>query len=250
MAESEDVTPAKTVRTHIFEAIEEFHEMEQSGALSPVRWDREVIHGVDRPVLTDVLAAQREYVSLEFVDTDGRARSRAFFDAWCDNRSITNKVCSEIRQCRIEWPMALLGNFWLQKHNHVWRRGRGSLLGVYMQQVAGLENFWLFWIWRPGLLCKQHRTLERNADEGSVAFDMSDTLDDRIEGAKASCEAAFKVVYDKLQELEDHAKDGGNFQPQLKTPIQMEASMTLISTSGSASSVLLKLTPGPPSKTT
>ena len=158
-AESEDLTPAKTVRTHIFEAIEEFHEMEQSGALSPVRWDREVIHGVDRPVLTDVLAAQREYVSLEFVDTDGRSRSRAFFDAWCDYRSITNKVCSEIRQCRIEWPMALLGNFWLQKHNHVWRRSRGLLLGVYMQQVAGLENFWLFWIWRPGLLCKQHQTL-------------------------------------------------------------------------------------------
>ena len=102
--------------------------------------------------------------------------------------------------------MALLGNFWLQRRDHVWRRGWGSLLGVYTQQVAGLENFWLFWIWHPGLLCKQNRTLGRNADEGSVAFDMSDTLVDRFEGAKASYEVAFEVVYDKLQELEDLLK--------------------------------------------
>jgi hypothetical protein len=91
-AESEDLTPAKTVRTHIFEAIEEFHEMEQSGALSPVRRDREGFHGVERPVLTDVLAVRREYVSLDFVDTDGRTRSRGLFDTWCDNRSIENKI--------------------------------------------------------------------------------------------------------------------------------------------------------------
>jgi hypothetical protein len=203
-AESEDLTPAKTVRTHIFEAIEEFHEMEQSGALSPVRRDREGFHGVERPVLTDLLAVRCEYVSLDFVDTDGRTRSRGLFDTWCGNRSIENKICSEVWQCRIEWPMALLENFWLQRRNHVWGRGWGSLLGVYTQQVAGLENFWLFWIWRPGLLCKQHRTLGRNADEGSVAFDMSDTLVDRIEGAKASCEAAFAVVNYEIRELEDH----------------------------------------------
>jgi hypothetical protein len=104
--------------------------------------------------------------------------------------------------------MTLWDNFWLQRRDHVGQRGWGSLLGVYMQQVAGSENFWLFWFWHPGLLRKQQQTLGRNADEGSVAFDMSDTLVDRIEGATASCEAAFAVVFDKLQELEDHAKDG------------------------------------------
>jgi hypothetical protein len=208
VAESEDLTLTKTVRTRIFEAIKEFHEMGQSGALSPVWRDREGFHGVERPMLTNALAVQRECVSLECVDTKGRTRSMALFDTGYGNRSIKDKVCSEVRPYHIEWPMALLGNFWLQRSDHIWRRGRGSLLGVYMQQVAGLENFWLFWIWHPGLLCKQHRTLGRNADEGSVTFDMSDTLVDRIEGAKASCEAAFEVVYDKLQELEDHAKDG------------------------------------------
>ena len=96
---------------------------------------------------------------------------------------------AENQQCTHEWPRALLQHFWLQRQNHSWRCGRGSMLGVHMQQEAFSGSFWLFWIWQPGLLCKQQRTLRRKSPDESVVFDMSSTLVDKMEGAKAECEA-------------------------------------------------------------
>jgi hypothetical protein len=81
-------------------------------------------------------------------------------------------------------------------------------LGVYLQQVADSENFWLFWFRHPGLLHQQQQTLGRNADKGSVAFDMSDGPVDRMEDNLNSCKQTFASMYDELQTLEDHAKDG------------------------------------------
>jgi hypothetical protein len=74
--------------------------------------------------------------------------------------------------------------------------------------VADSENFWLFWFWHPGLLHQQQQTLGRNADKGSVAFDMSDEPVDKMEDNSNGCEQTFASMYDELQELENHAKDG------------------------------------------
>ena len=45
-------TLAKTVRTHIFEVMEEFHEVEKSGNQLPMWRERGGFHGMKRPVLT------------------------------------------------------------------------------------------------------------------------------------------------------------------------------------------------------
>ena len=49
---------------------------------------------------------------------------------------------------------------------------------------------------------------------------MSDTLVDRIEGAKASCEAAFEVVNDKYRELEDHYPGVGGQLKDFKAQLE------------------------------
>ena len=59
------------------------------------------------------------------------------------------------------------------------------------------------------MLCKQQCTLGRKSPDESVAFDMSSTLVDRMEDAKAKCEAAFEVVDDKIREAEDHYAEVG-----------------------------------------
>jgi hypothetical protein len=65
--ESEDLTPTKTVRTHIFEVIEEFHEMEQSGTLSPIRRDREIVT-LDTTDLSESDVEDTEIVVLDATD--------------------------------------------------------------------------------------------------------------------------------------------------------------------------------------
>ena len=208
MAESGDWTLTKTVETlffetRFFETIKESYKTGRYGVLGPRKWDKEKFHGVEKPMLTDALAVQRECVSLEREKTAERTRSGTFPDKDYGNRSVKKTFCSEVQPYNTEWPETLWDNFRLQK-----QRGWGSPLGVNMQQVADLENFWLFWFWHPGLLHQQQQTPGRNAVKGSVAFDMSDTPVDKMEGASTNCEKTFANMYDKLQELEDHAKDG------------------------------------------
>ena len=64
-AEPGDRTLAKTVETRFFETIEESYSTGRFGILGPREWDKAEIHGVDRPILTDTLAVQREYASLK-----------------------------------------------------------------------------------------------------------------------------------------------------------------------------------------
>jgi hypothetical protein len=154
-------------------------------------------------MLTDTLAAQREYASLRREELAGKARSGAFPDQRYDNHSVRRTFCSELVPFNTERPEALWDNFRLHR-----RRGWESPSGVYMQQVADSENFWLFWFWHPGLLRQQQQTLGRNADKGSVAFDMSNKPVDKIEDNSNGCEQAFATMYDELQELENQAKDG------------------------------------------
>jgi hypothetical protein len=217
-AGSEGSTPAKTVETHTFEITKEFHGVEPSGTLAPVGAGG--FHEVEMPVSTSELATLCECVSL-YTHRRGRAMYlllagknqewsvRRPIDTqgagliiwsiehgirpWVENLRFDEErqrvQTAENRQCTHEWPRALLQHFWLQRQNHSWRCGRGSMLGVHMQQEAFSGSFWLFWIWQPGLLCKQQRTLGRKSPDESVAFDMSSTLVDKMEGAKAECEA-------------------------------------------------------------
>jgi hypothetical protein len=87
---------------------------------------------------------QQECVSLEREKTAERTRSGTFSDTDYGNRnrSVKKTFCSEILPFNTERPETLWDNFRLQK-----QRGWGSPLGVYMQQVADSENFWLFWFW-------------------------------------------------------------------------------------------------------
>ena len=110
--------------------------------------------------------------------TNGGALFGGLFKAWCGYRSIEHRIrpwpenlrfdeewqkvlTPENRQRTHKWPRALLQHFWMQRRNHNWRCGRGSMPGVHMQQEAFSGSFWLFWIWWPDLLCKQQRTLGR-----------------------------------------------------------------------------------------
>jgi hypothetical protein len=105
-------------------------------------------------MLTDTLVAQPEYASLKREELAGKAWSGAFPDQHYDNYSVQKTFCSELLPFNTERPETLWDNFRLQK-----QRGWGSPLGVYMQQVADSENFWLFWFWHPGLLHQQQQTL-------------------------------------------------------------------------------------------
>ena len=153
-------------------------------------------------MLTDTLTVQREYASLKREELAGKTRSGALPNQRYDDHSVRKTFCSELVPFNTERPEALWDNFCIQR-----QRGRESPTGVYMQQVADSENFWLFWFWHPGLLHQQ--TLGRRADKRSVAFDMSNKPVNKMEDNSNGCEQAFATMYDELQELENQAKDRG-----------------------------------------
>ena len=94
------------------------------------------------------------------------------FEAWCGSRSMEHRIRSgpwrlqhgnktrEIlapgdRRRKRGWPRVLLRQFWWQWRGHTWQRGWGLLSTASARQEAFSRNFWLFWIWRPGLkYCK------------------------------------------------------------------------------------------------
>jgi hypothetical protein len=80
VAESGDWTLAKTVETRFFETIKESYKMGRYGVLGPREWDKERFHGVEKPMLTDTLAVQREYASLKREEHAERACSGTFPD--------------------------------------------------------------------------------------------------------------------------------------------------------------------------
>ena len=54
------------------------------------------------------------------------------------------------------------------------------------------------------MLSKQRRTFGRTSPDDSVAFDMLNTVVDRMGDAEAECEAAFEAIDDKIREVEVH----------------------------------------------
>jgi hypothetical protein len=156
--------------------------------------------------------------------TDEGALFGGLFRAWCGYRSIKHRICSRPRLLRSgnkrvlvpgdrqhthEWPKALLRHFWLQRRGHTWQRGRGLLPSIDMRQEAFSCNFWLFWVWRPGLMCckQQHspRCLRNWGSPGdSAVFHMSDELGGRIEAAEADYKTAVEVVKNRIRDAEDN----------------------------------------------
>jgi hypothetical protein len=77
-----------------------------------------------------------------------------------------------------------------------------------MRQEAFSRNFWLFWIWQPGLkYCKQQHSVACNrswvSPGDSVVFCMSDDLDGQIRAAETGYKTAVGVVENGIQNAED-----------------------------------------------
>jgi hypothetical protein len=126
-----------------------------------------------RPIVDILEIWMSRYGKPVAVYTDGGALFGGSFRAWCGYRSIEHRIRSRPRplqsgnkmrgilvpgdrQHERGWPKTLLRQFWWQWRGHTWQRGRGLLSGVGMRQEAFSRNFWMFWIWRPGLkYCKQ-----------------------------------------------------------------------------------------------
>ena len=102
-----DRTLAKTVETRFFETIGESYSTGQFGILGPRGWDKAEIHGVDRPMLTDTIAVQREYASLKREELAGKTRLGALPNQRYDDHSVRRTFCSELVPFNTERPEAL-----------------------------------------------------------------------------------------------------------------------------------------------
>ena len=106
------------------------------------------------------------------------------------------------QQNKHRWPKAHSRRFWMKRQNHNRRRGHRLMTGIRLQTEAFSKSFWLFWVWRPGLLCKQRRTDGKTSLDGSVTFGSSTTKVDRMENAKTDCGKVFATVGDRIREVE------------------------------------------------
>jgi hypothetical protein len=135
------------------------------------------------------------------------------FGEWCNHRSIKHRTRQGIgplrskkkamrpggRTLAYRWPRDLLRQFWLQRCTQIWQHHQGLVPGLDMKKGADSCNFWLFWIWQPGLThCVWQQSIkdpERwKPPDRSVADSMSDRLDKNIKAAKTDCEASFVIV--------------------------------------------------------